>query len=852
MMKPRFPFLAVLAAGLVVVCPDCGVADEAEAALAAVMPERHFAVLDNYCLDCHDSATEKGEVNLEELSFDLATDLKTAETWQKVLDSLNTGEMPPENKKQMTDEDKTSFLDSLSNSIVAARKILSDNGGEITLRRLNRREYAHTLESLLGVRPDTSNLPNDQANSEFDTQGASLFFSSDQLEQYLSTARSTLELALLAKPKQESKIVRIEPEEIYYPIYAQLASERLNRAQRYYDWRAAGGTDDIAKEYGFLDGWQADRNLGSFHTGYPPLRKWLLAPENKTGTALMITIKNGFTTTKLPDVREWQPGRYVIRVRAGAYEDDPARFRYLEFVARREQNAKRLGWRKVTAPLRKPQTIEFTVDHQPGERASYWVQKRSHMDRGDKNLESDYRNKTGYGTPWGIWIDWVELEGPLSSEPNHAVAKVLFERPPEQNPSDYAKEVLRRFAVEAFRGEEPNPEFLENLFAQYSGNLAKGQKPTEALIGPLSIILSSPSFLYMVESTGNKESEKLTGLELATRLSFFLWSAPPDESLLQFAKEGKLKHDWALEKQVNRMLADPRSDRFVRSFVYQWLEMERLGMFAFAGRDFPDFDNAARDNAGEEIYQTVALLLKEKLPLVNLLKSDYVVVNDLLADYYGIEGIKGHHWRRVLVPEGSPRGGLLGSAAVMAMGSDGQRTSPVERGTWVLRHLVNNPPPPAPPNVPQLSRLEGEVFSARELQRAHQEEPQCAQCHRKIDPIGYGLENFDAAGAWRDVEVVKSGKRGSNRQEFAIDPSGKFTGGAEFADFYELRDVVASELDAFAAGLAESLIAYGLGRPFGFTDQDLADEMLEKAKDEDYAISALIHALVQSTPFRTK
>tara|TARA_R110002096_G_scaffold4501_19_gene21175 strand:- start:7607 stop:10150 length:2544 start_codon:yes stop_codon:yes gene_type:complete len=821
-------------------------------ATTAAMPERHFAVFEKYCLDCHDADTEKGEVNLDDLSFDLATDLKTAETWQKILDALNTGEMPPEDKKQLTAEDKTSFLDDLSNRIVTARKILSDNGGVVTLRRLNRREYANTLEALLGVRPDTSDLPDDQANSKFDTQGASLFFSSDQLEQYLSTARSTLELALMPPSQKPSKVVRIEPEEIYYPLYAELASRRLKIAQNYYDWQATGGRDDNAKEFGFLDGWQAGRNLDNFHISYPPLKKWLAAPENKSGAALMITIKDGFTSMKFPDVREWQPGKYVVRVRAGAYEEDPERFRYLEFVAREGQNSKRLGWRKVTASLKRPEVIEFTVDHQPGQRMAYWVQKRSHMDRGDKNLETEYRKETGYGTPWGIWIDWAELEGPIPAEPNEAAKKVLFSKSSEFDDESYAREVLRRFSEQAFRGAESTPEFLDHLVAQYSGNVAKGQKEVEALLGPLSIILSSPSFLYMVESTGNEDSEELTGVELAVRLSYFLWSAPPDEELMALAKEGKLKKPWNLEKQTKRLLADPRSDRFIRSFVYQWLEMERLGMFAFDGRDFPTFDNAARDAAGEEIYQTVSTLLKEKLPLGNLLKSDFVVVNDLLADYYGLEGVNGHHWRKVPVPDGSPRGGLLGSAAVSAMGSDGQRTSPVERGAWVLRHLLNNPPPPAPPNVPQLSRLEGEVLSARDLQKAHQEEPQCAQCHRKIDPIGYGMENFDAAGQWREVEVVRTGKRESEKTEFAIDPVGNLPGGAEFSTYFELRDAVADQLDGFARGLAEALISYGLGRPFGFTDHDLAQAMLEHAKAEDYAISAFVHALVQSKPFQTK
>ncbi len=818
----------------------------------AVMPERHFKMFEKYCLDCHDALTEKGELNLEDLSFNLTEDIQTAETWNHILNSINSGEMPPEDKKQISDDEKTVFLRDLSENMVLARSILSDSGGVITLRRLNRREYGNTLEHLLGVAPDVSLLPDDQASSEFDTMGASLFFSSDQLEQYLATARKTLELALLAKPAKPSEIVRIEPEEIYIPLYAELAKKKLETATSYYSWLAAGGADENSKEFGFLDGWQAGRQINGFRDSYLPLERWLLAPENKTGAALMITIKDGFTSMKLPQVRAWQPGKYIIRLRAGAYEDDPERFRYLEFVRREQQNSTRLGWRKVTAPLGKPEVIEFTFDHEPGVDAAYWVQKRSHMDRGDKNLEAVYRRENGFGTPWGVWIDWIELEGPLPEEPNPVVAGVLFQKRADQSDNDYAKEVLKRFAGNAFRGEEPAQDFLDKLFDRYQDNRSKGQALKEALIGPMSIVLSSPTFMYLVESASGDNVEALAGRELAARLSYFLWSTQPDEELLRVASSGELTKPEVLKQQTERMLADPRSDRFVRGFVYQWLEMQRLGMFAFAGRDFPNFDNAVRDCAGEEIYQTFTTLMKEKLPLRNMLKSDFVVVNDVLAGYYGLDGVEGHHWRKVALPANSVRGGLLGSAAVAAMGSDGQRSSPVERGAWVLRHLLNDAPPPAPPNVPQLSRFDDEILSARDLQRAHQEEPQCAQCHQKIDPIGFGLENFDAAGAWREVELITSGKRGKDTKEFPIQPTGSFGKGDKFGDYFELRDEIADEIDGFAMGMTEALISYGLGRSFGFTDYNLAHDIVAGASGSEYAITDFIHGLVQSKVFRSK
>ncbi len=829
---------------------------EEEAERRAQMPEAHFDVLDKYCLDCHDAATEEGQVNLEDLSFTLSDDIATAELWAKVLDSINSGEMPPEKKEPISEEEKEVFLRDLSEQMVLARSILSDSGGVVTLRRLNRREYANTVEELLGVRPDTSLLPDDRASAEYDTLGASLFFSSDQLEQYLATARNVLNLAAFQKKPAESKITRIEPEDIYQPKYAQMAVDRLDRATRYYQWRAAGGTDDVAKEHGFLDGWQAERQLNSFHQDYPPIQKWLTAPENKKGAALMITIKDGFTWMKAPRLRAWQPGRYILRARVGAYLDDPARFHYLEYTADEGQNRTRLGWRKVTAPVRKPEIIEFEINHPPGRDITYQFHKRLHMDRGDKNIEAELRKENKTGTPWGVWVDWYELEGPLPQEGNAKIDAVFAAGETGlEDEAAYARAVLQRFAEVAFRGEQPSDEFLDNLYGHYAAGREKGLERRKALIEPLAIVLASPSFLYLVEEADTESTgEQLRDVELASRLSYFLWSTAPDTELLSLAADGRLSDPGVLQAQTDRLLADPRSERFIDSFVYQWLEMYRLGMFAFAGRDYPTFDNAARDCAGEEVYQTFTSVLRERLPLRELIQSDQVVVNDVLADYYGIEGVKGHHWRRVPVPEGSPRGGLLGSAAVAAMGSDGQRSSPVERGAWVLRKLLNNPPPPAPPNVPQLSRFDGQVLSKRALEHAHQEDSQCAQCHKKIDPIGFGMENLDAAGMWRDTEVIRGRKR-AVLATFPIDASGAF-GPAddrrEFDGFYQLKDHVADHVDDFALGLAEALIAYGMGRPYGFTDHDLAHAIVAGAKDGDYQIVDFIHGLVQSEVFRSR
>ena len=819
---------------------------------SAQMPGKHLALFKQHCFECHDTKTKEGSVDLESLSFSISQDIATAERWQKVLGAINSGEMPPEDAKQISNADKSSFLKDLSEQMVAARNILSDTGGVITLRRLNRREYSNTIHSLLGVRPDVSNLPNDQSTG-FDTQGASLFMSSDQIEQYLAAARRSLELSLFPQKKLDQKTVRVEPEREYTPHYAEavaMLQDREKRAAAYF-----AQEEKPPSEFGFLDEYQVQKQKVS--EWLPLLEGYLARPETKTGVTLIMTIKQGgYTKVKLPPLASTAPGKYIVRVRAGAYPDATERLSYLEFSTGTFSGRQRLGWRKVTGSLDSPEIIEFPIVHPPGSKEQIWIHQRSHQDRADKNLATIHRKENGVGTPPGLWIDWAELVGPIADDKSDTIRqRILFDKPNDWTEKQYAREVLRRFATRAFRVAAPDKGLLDRLVGHYDSNRAKGLKPIESLVGPLSIVLSSPSFLYMVESTGNDDSESLTGPELATRLAYFLWSSPADDQLMELARAGKLADPAVLKSQTSRLLADERADEFVERFVHQWLQMDRLGMFQFDGVQFQDFDNSVRENAREEIFQTVRYLIDHQLPLKNLLKSDFVVINDLLAGYYGIAGVKGPEFRKVPVPKDSLRGGLLGTVAIHAMGSDGQRSSPVERGAWVLRHLLNDPPPPAPPNVPQLGRLSDKALSARELATAHQEQPQCANCHQKIDAIGFGLENFTPAGLWRDQETVTTRGRFGKRKvetQFQIDPSGQLPDGTKFDGYLELRDAVALKTDDFAKGFTEALISYGLGRPFGFTDQELRDQIIDQTRVSDYDVSQFIHALIQSNTFKTK
>jgi hypothetical protein len=278
--------------------------------------------------------------------------------------------------------------------------------------------------------------------------------------------------------------------------------------------------------------------------------------------------------------------------------------------------------------------------------------------------------------------------------------------------------------------------------------------------------------------------------------------------------------------------------------------MDRLDFFRFNNARFPDFDLATKDAARAEVYATFGHLLRQNLSIRELLKSRHVVVNGLMANYYGIEGVSGDAFRPVELPPDSPRGGLLGMAAIHAMGSNGEHSSPVERGAWVLRKLLNEPPPPAPANVPQLTRLEDKLLTTRERIQMHQEQPQCTSCHRRIDPIGLGLENFDAAGRWRTEDSYE--RTGLGRKTWPIDPSGTLHQGPSFANFAELRDHIHQRSEAFARGLSTALVEYALGHPAGFSDEPLIEQIVRDAASKDLTLRTFIHSLVHSRPFRTK
>ena len=567
---------------------------------------------------------------------------------------------------------------------------------------------------------------------------------------------------------------------------------------------------------------------------------------------------------QLPVPGEWTSGNYIFRVRIAAAKDARPEQKFLEMGMHPRNGMVRATF-EITGTMEKPQIVEmpFTLTSaitDGGDRTLFIREKGAwdnNEEGGRKRSEAVKRN--GIGPEAVLWIDYMEIErvsDPATTSPALAALGIPLGDTGNVTTAE-VRPAIERFSDAAFRGMEPPASFVDKLAAIYDTKRKDGAKHSAALKETLSVVLASPMFLYLAEPAQEGKRHALTGIELANRLSYFLWSGPPDATLLALGKSDELLKADVLTAQTIRLLEDERSQDLVHGFVHQWLGMDRIDFFQVNRTMYPRFDDSTKLNARTEVFETFAHLLKHNAPLSDLLKADYVVVNHLLADFYGIEGVKGDAFQKVSLPADSPRGGLLGMAAVHFMGGNGERTSPVERGAWVLRKLMNDPPPPAPANVPQLARLAGKVLTTRERLQQHQESAQCASCHRKIDPVGFGLENFDAVGQWRTEDsyqvMDEKGKPVPNaKKTWTIEASATLHKGPAFQSYFELRDLIASKPDAFARGFSQTLLEYALGRAVGFRDEPLITEMLAAAKKEKLGVRGFINALVASKEFHTK
>jgi hypothetical protein len=441
----------------------------------------------------------------------------------------------------------------------------------------------------------------------------------------------------------------------------------------------------------------------------------------------------------------------------------------------------------------------------------------------------------------------VEISGPYEATgPGDTPTRRLALSCDAEEPSGSrcAYEILSKLARRAYRRPVTDDD-VAPLMAFYREGIDESFDAGIRLA--LKRLLVSPEFLFRVEQepagTAAGDVYEISDLALASRLSFFLWSSIPDDELLTIAERGELRSPQALERQVQRMLADPRATAFVENFAGQWLYLRNLDAVVPVQSVFPDFDDTLRQGLKRETELFFGSIVQEDRSALDLLRADYTFVNERVARLYGLPNIKGNHFRRVTHPSDSPRRGLLGHASILTVTSYPDRTSPVVRGKWILENLLGVPPPPPPDDVPELEETSdgGGTLSIRERLSAHRANPSCASCHALMDPLGFALENFNAVGVWRTIDDTGG----------AIDASGALPDGTAFAGVDEFRAALESS-DLFVTTLTEKLLTYGLGRGVEAYDQPAVRTIVRDAASTDYRFSALITGVVQSPPFQMR
>lgn len=937
---------------LLILSAQCFITDSyvtADEPSGSTVTEEVSRFLNRYCSDCHTGDEPEGGFNMKNLSSRIA-DQGKAEAWQEVLDALNAGEMPPEGEQQPPPATLAGVIGELTDVLFEARKRLVDTR-QVTLRRLNKREYANTMRDLLGVQVNTSELPADGMVEGFDTIGDAHFMSTVQFERYLELARKALDRSLVGGARPERLVNRIEPENrsnfqarralektsvSIEKLEAQLRNPKLDERGRFIlerKLRSERTSVEHAKLYLSQPASESGYILGFASAAFPA--------GSRNATGVEASSRNGLP--RKPDRNTFkrialgQPiGRYIARIRVGlTCEPEPGQplivtIRHGGRVDVINSYRNVLGTFEISRTIDDPHVFEIPFDN-PGviyDGVSISFDPKSQISKAtdsqpvrgkkarEKKAQAENAQEEKGETPDStrtprVWVDWLEMEGPFIDQwPPAAWTQTFFNGIPQSEPqgasrgsgkrgptktpaasalplttpqeSEYAREVIKRFAFRAFRHREPDEVYLDRVHAIFTEYRDSGSSFVDAMKESLAVVLASPSFVYLVEQADpdDKSRRRLSDLELASRLSYFLWSHPPDETLYALAEERRLSQPAVLQQQVERMLSDPRADVFVETFISQWLDLPWLDMIVVNERRYPEFTEDIRSAFRTECVQFFSQLIRDNLTVASLIDSDFVMVNDVLAKFYGLDQqpepqgasrgssnreptvtpaasalpLTTNRFRKVTLPADSVRGGLLGQGAILTMTSTGERTSPVERGVFVYERLLGRHVPPPPPNVPQLEISSEKPLTIRETLSAHVEKAQCASCHRRMDPLGFGLEHFDAIGKWREYEAVASGRSNARRRNGAtIDATGVMPDGKRRFDGHEqLKQYLLQDVDGMAGGLARSMLTYALGRRVGFADADFLDAVQDKWKRNGYGMRELIHVIVQSDEFQTK
>jgi len=753
------------------------------------------AMLDKYCVTCHNQRLKTAGLTLDTLNLDKVGD--NAETWEKVLRKLHGGMMPPQGMPRPDDATVTKFTGWLETSLDRAAATHPEPGRS-TLHRLNRTEYGNAIHDLLDLDIDaTSFLPADDEANGFDNIADVLRFSPSLLEQYLSASDKIASLAV-GDPS-------ITPVSLVFHAAPDLDQER------HIEGLPLGTRGGIQIHYNFpLDGEYDFRvfllqNIVGYLTGLEYAHQLEISID---GQRVFLAQVGGEEDNKMSDAN------------LGVAKDTiDARLRTRIPVKAGPRTVVVTFLRRNSAPSDEP-LQPFTHDHD--------LQNMNGVPRIDRMQITGPFNPTGPG-------DTPSRHRIFSCRPANAAAELPC-----------ARTILTNVARRAYRRPVTAAD-LETLLSFYQSG--RNRKNFDAGIqNALRLILTDPKFLFRMETdpagAAPGSMHPISDLELASRLSFFLWSTIPDDQLLTVASQGKLKEPAVLEQQVKRMLADDRSEALVKNFAGQWLMLRNLPNVQPDPNEFPNFDDNLRQAFREETEMFFGSILREDRNVLDLLNADYTFVNERLAKHYGIPGVYGSQFRRVKLTgeAGEQRRGLLGQGSILTVTSEANRTSPVKRGKFILENIFGTPPPSPPPNVPPLKENDGaQAMSVRARLELHRKNPPCSGCHAVMDPLGFSLENFDGIGEWRTKEPGGT-----------VDPSGQLADGTKIDGPVALRNAIMKHPEQFIRTLTEKMLTYGLGRGLEYYDMPTVRGIARDASRNDYKFSSIVLGIVKSTPFQMR
>jgi hypothetical protein len=785
--------------------------------------EQH-ATLARYCFDCHNDAERAAELSLEAL--DVGNVGAAASTWEHVVRKLAAGMMPPhDGGPRPSPAESSAVLAWLETELDRAAAESPNPGRTVPFHRLNRSEYRNAVRDLLGVDVDVASLlPGDDASYGFDNIGGVLKLSPTLLERYLAAADKISRLAV----GTASPFVTVDS----YRIPDDRSQERRLPGLPF------GTRGGILIDYTFPQDGQYEisaalaRDLNEGMPVYTEPQVLEVSIDHERVATFTLEAANALPLR--PEDADDFGGRMNRRV---ARDEQQARNRADEdWVVRVPVTA---GRHAVAVTFLDKASSIPTGKREPFGRP---------FPRGLNIPEGRY----------GSYLRRVEIAGPYDAAgPGQTASRerVFACRPGEERsvPTPEAEScaatILAKLARTAYRrpvGEAEVAPFLEFYRRAHAeqGSFDGGIQVA------LKALLVAPEFLFRItrDPPGAEPGSlyRIDDVELASRLSFFLWSSLPDEELLRAAERGVLGKAAELERQVLRMIADPRADAFVSNFAGQWLYLRNLDAVIPVQSIFPNFDDTLREGLRKETELFFASVLRENRSVLELLDADYTFVNERVAQHYGLPNVQGSHFRRVQLPAGNPRRGLLGHGSLLAVTSYADRTSPVVRGHWILQNLLGAEPPPPPANVPPLEATgvtdgNGTLLSLRERLAAHRENPSCASCHTLMDSVGFALEGFDATGRWRTLDELG----------LPVDASGVLPDGSRFEGLDEFRaSLLQSEL--FRIVLAEKLMVYALGRGIEHYDMPAVRAIVRDAASEQHRFSQYVLGVVNSAPFRMR